>query len=243
MAKQTAFHKFAPIILKIYPRDKEAFWKAVMAPFLKNQASFYAWLQTIKVDVGLLSAFKGLDEEARQTLKKFGMPFGLDVSTWESNRAQYLKDAYPVFAFIAVWMDEAGLNHLVEKYADILRAGVFAVAGYGILDTNVDSDNPVTCRNVDRPDSSGRQEARPRHLHIEQRNDRPSPFHSGAARRFNSRPSGGCDRSAAQNVLPRKIENGIKFIAITWLSKIRLDPLKNLQWACDYNGFSQLEKP
>lgn len=142
MKKQTAFENFAPTILKIYHRDKEAFWKAVMAPFLKNQVSFYAWLQTIKVDVGLLAAFKGLDDEAHRTLKDFSARFGLDVSTWESNRAQYLKDAYPVFAFIAVWMDEAGLNHLVEKYADILRAGVFAVAGYGILDANVDSDNP-----------------------------------------------------------------------------------------------------
>lgn len=140
--KQTAFEKFAPAILKIYYRDKEAFWKAVMAPFLKNQVSLGEWLQTIKVDVGLLSAFKGLDNQARQVLIEFSAPFGLDVSTWESNRAQYLKDAYPVFAFLAVWMSEAGLNNLIDDFASILRAGVFAVAGYGILDANVDSDTP-----------------------------------------------------------------------------------------------------
>jgi hypothetical protein len=142
MKPDTAFERFAPTILRIYNKDKEAFWKAIMAPFLKNDFSLSAWLQTIRVDVGLLSAFKGLDEEAHQTLKDFSTPFGLDVSGWESNRAQYLKDAYPVFAFLAVWMDEAGLSNLIENFADILRAGVFAVAGYGILDANVDSDNP-----------------------------------------------------------------------------------------------------
>lgn len=142
MAKKSAFEQFAPTILKTYHRDKEAFWKAVMAPFLKNQVSFLAWLQVIRVDVGLLSAFRGLDDEAQQLLKDFSAPFGFDVTAWKSNRAQYLKDAYPVFAFLTVWMDEEGLNNLTQNFADILRAGVYAVAGYGILDANVDSDEP-----------------------------------------------------------------------------------------------------
>lgn len=142
MEKGRAFKQFAPTILKTYHRNGEAFWKAIMAPFLDNQVSLLAWLQTIKVDVGLLSAFKGLDNDAQQTLKDFCVPFGLDVTTWENNRAQYLKDAYPVFAFLAVWLDEVGLSNLVENFSDILRAGIFAVAGYGILDANVDSDNP-----------------------------------------------------------------------------------------------------
>lgn len=47
-----------------------------------------------------------------------------------------------MFAFLAVWMDEEGLDDLVEHFGDILRAGVFAVAGYGILDANVDSNTP-----------------------------------------------------------------------------------------------------
>ena len=55
---------------------------------------------------------------------------------------QYFKDAYPIFAFLAVWMDEEGLTELVGRFGDILRAGVFAVAGYGILDENVDSNTP-----------------------------------------------------------------------------------------------------
>lgn len=142
MEQNTAFEKFAPAILQVYHRDKEAFWKAVMAPFLANQVPFLSWLQHIKVDVGLYSAFKGLDDQARQLLRDFSAPLGFDVTKWKSNRLQYFKDAYPVFAFLAVWMDEEGLDEFVNNFGEILRAGVFAVAGYGILDENVDSNAP-----------------------------------------------------------------------------------------------------
>ncbi len=142
MEKRKAFEKFAPAILQVYHRDKEAFWAAVMAPFLANSISLFTWLGHLKVDVGLLSAFKGLDDDARQVLKDFSVPLGFDVTQWKSNRLQYFKDAYPVFAFLAVWMDEEGLVDLLENFGEILRAGVFAVAGYGILDENVDSDTP-----------------------------------------------------------------------------------------------------
>ncbi len=136
------FENFAPAILRVYHRNKEAFWAAVMAPFLSNKTSLLDWWQHLRVDVNLLSAFRGLDGDALQTLKEFSAPLGFDVTTWISNRIQYFKDAYPVFAFLAVWMDEEGLSDYVASFADILRAGVYAVAGYGILDVNVDSDGP-----------------------------------------------------------------------------------------------------
>ena len=139
---ETAFDRFAPAILKVYHRDKEAFWAAVMAPFLANNVSLLDWWKNLKVDLGLLSAFRGLDGEARQILSGFSAPFGFDVAGWESNRSQYLKDAYPIFAFLAVWMDELHLDDLMERFAEILKAGVFAVAGYGILDANVDKNTP-----------------------------------------------------------------------------------------------------
>jgi hypothetical protein len=142
MERKTAFERFAPTILQVYGRDKEAFWAAIMAPFLADGVSLFAWFQHLKVDVGLLSAFNGLDAEARLTLKAFSEPLGLDVTGWKSNRLQYFKDAYPVFAFLAVWMAEQGLTELLDQFGEILRAGVFAVAGYGILDENVDSDIP-----------------------------------------------------------------------------------------------------
>ncbi|MEW5870053.1 MAG: hypothetical protein AB1894_12305 [Chloroflexota bacterium] len=33
------FQMFAPAILKVYQRDKDAFWAAVMAPFLSSGVS------------------------------------------------------------------------------------------------------------------------------------------------------------------------------------------------------------
>jgi hypothetical protein len=142
MRYKPAFEAFAPTLLEVYRRDEEAFWAAVMAPFLSDRSSVFTWLKHLKVDLGLLSAFRGLDEEAQEILKDFSARFGLDVSHWKSNRFQYFKDAYPIFAFLAVWMDEQGLVDLVARFGDILRAGVFAVAGYGILDENVDSNKP-----------------------------------------------------------------------------------------------------
>jgi hypothetical protein len=142
METKSAFDRFAPAILQVYQRDKEAFWAAVMAPFLANEFSLSAWWQHLQVDIGLLAAFQGLDTEARSILRDFSAPLGVDVTQWKSNRLQYFKDAYPVFAFLAVWMDEEGLTDLVDQFGEILRAGVYAVAGYGILDVNVDSNTP-----------------------------------------------------------------------------------------------------
>jgi hypothetical protein len=140
MKKPTAFEQFAPSILKVYHRNNDAFWAAVMAPFLASKVTLLDWMSHLKVDVGLLAAFKGLDAEAQAALRDFSEPLGFDVTKWKSNRLQYFKDAYPVFAFLAVWMDEMGLDSLVGNFGEILRAGVFAVAGYGILDENVDGD-------------------------------------------------------------------------------------------------------
>lgn len=143
MDKNTAFDRFAPAILDIYRKDKEAFWAAVMAPFLSSHVSLPDWWQHLKVDAKLLTAFNGLDEQARRTLRAFSEPLGFDLTLWKSNRLQYFKDAYPVFAFLAVWMDEAGLADLITVFGEILRAGVFAVAGYGIIDENLDGDHPA----------------------------------------------------------------------------------------------------
>jgi len=142
MTGKTRFEQFAPAILEVYHHDKEAFWAAVMAPFLAKDTSMLDWWRHLKVDVRLLAAFKGLDDDARLTLSKFSAPLGFDVTRWKSNRMQYFKDAYPVFAFLVVWMDEQGLSDLIVQFGDILEAGVFAVAGYGILDENVDSNQP-----------------------------------------------------------------------------------------------------
>jgi hypothetical protein len=142
MINRKSFKGFAPKILKSYYRDKEAFWKAIFTPFLSNKVSFASWVKTIGVDIDLISAFSGLDKDAFRLLKEYSSQFILDITKWESNRLQYFKDAYPVFAFLAIWMDENGLTDYILKFDEILEAGVYAVAGYGILDDNVDGQNP-----------------------------------------------------------------------------------------------------
>lgn len=142
MNHKNPFQEFASAILQIYRRDKEAFWAAVMAPFLANYISLLGWWRHLKLDVELLAAFKGLDKEAQRILQEFSAPLGIDVTQWKSNRVQYFKDAYPIFAFLAVWMDEMGLNEFLDRYDEILRSAVFGVTGNGILDENVDNASP-----------------------------------------------------------------------------------------------------
>lgn len=136
------FQAFAPAIIKSYRQDKEAFWAAVMAPFLSDNKIAVLW-EHRQINLSLYNAFSGLDSDGKRVLKDISAKWGLDVSGWKSNRSQYFKDAYPVFAFLAVWMDEMGLTNLLDKFDEILRAGVYAVAGYGILDENVDGDTPT----------------------------------------------------------------------------------------------------
>ncbi len=142
MSQNDAFDRFAPAILQVYHRNPEAFWKAVMAPFLSDGMSWLTVLRHLRVDMGLFTAFKGLDEQAHRILQDFGAPMKLDVTQWKSNRTQYFKDAYPIFAFLAIWMAEEGLSEFLDHFPDVLRAAVYGVAGYGILDENVDSNVP-----------------------------------------------------------------------------------------------------
>jgi hypothetical protein len=138
---ENKFDLFVPAILKTYHRDKEAFCDAVMSPFMSDTTILNLWKHR-KVNYDLLLAFQGLNEQARQILREFSSPLGIDVTKWKNNRPQYFKDAYPIFAFLAVWMDEMGLVEFLDQFSTVLRSAVFGVAGYGILDMNVDGTNP-----------------------------------------------------------------------------------------------------
>ena len=62
MRRKTAFEAFAPTILEVYHRDEEAFWAAVMAPFLADRGSVFTWLKHLKVTwapVGIQRAGRG----------------------------------------------------------------------------------------------------------------------------------------------------------------------------------------
>lgn len=135
------FETFAPAIMASYHRDKESFWEAVLAPFMSDRSLLDLWKHR-QVGLDLAAAFRGLDKEAMQVLREFSAPLDIDVTRWKSNRPSYFKDAYPIFAFLVIWMDEIGLTAPLARFPDVLRSAVFGVAGYGILDENVDSRAP-----------------------------------------------------------------------------------------------------
>ena len=43
MGKKDRFEAFAPAVLRVYRRDKEAFWGAAMAPFLSDRNLLSLW--------------------------------------------------------------------------------------------------------------------------------------------------------------------------------------------------------
>lgn len=72
MEKTSAFDKFAPAILQVYHRDKEAFWAAVLAPFLVSNFSLLARLNdTILVRLVDVTEAR-LDAFFRKDLKMTG---------------------------------------------------------------------------------------------------------------------------------------------------------------------------
>ena len=142
MIENKSFKKFAPAILTIYKRDKELFWATIMSQFLSDQFFIKNSWQKIKLGVELVSVFNALNKDAKNILNAYFKPLDIDINKWKSNRNSYFEDAYPIFAFLVVWMYEVGLTGLLNKFDDILKAGVFAVSGYGILDANVDGQEP-----------------------------------------------------------------------------------------------------
>ncbi|MEF2967568.1 hypothetical protein V3851_17205 [Paenibacillus sp. M1] len=133
------FDEFASRILRLYHGGKEDFWNAVMTPFLSDATILAKW-KNRKVGLELLNIFKTVDRERKRFLTEYTLPLGFDVSRWQSlnKKDEYFKDAYPVYAFLVIWMEEVGLADNLNAFGDLLRAVVYGIAGYGILDVQVD---------------------------------------------------------------------------------------------------------
>ncbi len=135
-----SFERFAPTVLQVYRRDSEAFWAAILAPFMSDENPLLTYLPHLKVYKDLLSAFKGMNGEAQQILKDFSLPLGVDVTKWKSSL--YFKDFYQIFAFLAIWMEDQGVGGIIKHFGTVIRAAVYGTAGYGILDANLDGNDP-----------------------------------------------------------------------------------------------------
>lgn len=141
MRDYSAFRNFSGKIISIYESDKKAFWDAVMSQFLSHAKNPLEYARILSVGVKIMGSFQGLEKDALDCLREYSSRFDLDLTEWKSNRIQYFTDAYPVFAFLAIWMHENRLEGLLENFGEILEACVFAVSGYSILDDNVDSNH------------------------------------------------------------------------------------------------------
>lgn len=134
------FEKFAPTVLEVYRRDKEAFWKALYAPFMSDKPLLLSICSHLKTYKDLLPAIQGMNAEAEKILKAFGKPFGQDLTKWKSSL--YFKDFYSVFAFLVIWLEEQGLSGILPSFGGVLRSAVYGTTGYGVLDVNLDGNNP-----------------------------------------------------------------------------------------------------
>lgn len=131
---------FFNTLIQVYGKDKNKFWDVIYAPFLSNQFSIKLVANRLKLGIDLMPVYLNYNKLVKYYLTDFSKPKGINVKSWKSNRKSYINDAFPIFVFLAVWMDEMGLDKLTSKYDEILKAGILAVTGYGILDENVDSE-------------------------------------------------------------------------------------------------------
>lgn len=140
MSDYIAFDTFAGNVIDVYQRDKEGFWELALAPFLDDKP-----INPKNITLGLRFGawFSGLEKDSQKLLNSYSLEYGMDIASLASFRLQYLKDAYPVFAFLAVWMYERNLSEQLEKFGDILALATLAVSGYSILDSNIDTDKPI----------------------------------------------------------------------------------------------------
>lgn len=139
MNTANTFDEFAGRVLKVYHLGEEEFWAAVMAPFLSDTGLLTMWKHR-QVGLELMSLFKAVDIARKKFLAAYPLPTELNLTQWKSlnRKDEYFRDAYPVYAFLVIWMEEEGLTGNLDRFGDILRAVVYGIAGYGILDVLVD---------------------------------------------------------------------------------------------------------
>jgi hypothetical protein len=139
MIQTNSFDEFAPKILEIYHSGKEEYWAAIMAPLLPDSNVFTMW-QHRKIGMELMSLFKAIDKDAKKLLAEYSSTLGFDITKWKSLKLkdEYFRDAYAVYEFLVIWMDEQGLSDNLNRFGKVLRAVAYGVAGYGILDVIVD---------------------------------------------------------------------------------------------------------
>lgn len=138
--ENNSFKSFAPTILQSYKRNPDEFWEVSLSPFL-NRSQILTFLKHSRVCIQMLKCFHDIHLDTKEYLSNINFGLNLDIWEWDSlkSKEEYFTDAYPIYAFLVVWLHENKLYEVIEKFDLILEAVINGIAGYGILDVIVDS--------------------------------------------------------------------------------------------------------
>lgn len=100
-------------------------------------------------EAAMAQAFQIFDVAADQALNAFARRQGFDLSESENYRHRmeqgYFRVAYPAIVMYMVWLDREGEKKALENMDKLFRSTMLGVAGYMILDSNLDEEkqNPA----------------------------------------------------------------------------------------------------
>lgn len=136
------FKDFTSSLFKIYESDKIGFWEISMQNFLSYFSKPRLIYKRSKNIFLLKQLFGSLEKETISFIEIIDRKWNTKINEMKSARKQYIQDAFPVFIMLAIWVKEIGLHEVIEKYDQVIKAGIYAVIGYSILDDNLDSNKP-----------------------------------------------------------------------------------------------------
>jgi hypothetical protein len=97
----------------------------------------------------MAQAFKMFDATVNSVLQSFAARQGFDLSTSRNYRLRmdegYFRVSYPAIVMYMVWLDREGQKKAIENLGKIFQSTMLGVAGYMILDSNLDvqKQNPT----------------------------------------------------------------------------------------------------
>ncbi len=90
----------------------------------------------------MAQAFKVFDEATNSVLKTFAARKGFDLSKSKNYQRRmdegYFRVFYPVMVMYTAWLDREGQKKALDSLGDIFRSIMLGVAGFEILDSNLD---------------------------------------------------------------------------------------------------------
>jgi hypothetical protein len=97
----------------------------------------------------MAQAFKVFDDGVNSVLQEFSARQGYDLSESRNYKRRldegYFRVAYPAIVMYMVWLDREGQQKAIENLGKIFQSTMLGVAGYMILDSNLDEQkqNPT----------------------------------------------------------------------------------------------------